>query len=440
MMAEDAEAVEDELVALASIYDDATFVRSVREVGGRLSVHLSLPSPVHIDAQLKEDEPPVSRIFHHLPPLTLNFRLPVGYPSSRAPQYTLYCTWLSARKLSVLCSNLDAMYQSGDVIMFQWMQFLSNEAVDLLNIRSPFQLQPVQRRDDSLHHPSAIQDVPSLSLLWPLLVEFDTTERQRVFDVSYQVCQVCLDSKPGTESVKLVPCGHVFCRQCMKEYFEIQIADGSVSSLRCPDPSCDSFAQPGLVRDLVKPELFVRYDRLLLQRSLEGMDDVVYCPRQICQCAVVKDKDTSMAVCSSCKLAFCILCLRAWHGVAPCEIKAEELKRLRAEYERGSTAKKAFLEKKYGKRAIQRATEEVVSQEWIEENAKQCPSCASPIEKIDGCNKMTCRKCHCYFCWLCMAVLNHSNPYGHFNSQGSKCFNRLFEGINLDDDDEVVFR
>ncbi len=35
------------------------------------------------------------------------------------------------------------------------------------------------------------------------------------------------------------------------------------------------------VKELVTPELFARYDRLLLQSSLDTMSDVLYCPRKV---------------------------------------------------------------------------------------------------------------------------------------------------------------
>jgi E3 ubiquitin-protein ligase RNF14 len=65
---------------------------------------------------------------------------------------------------------------------------------------------------------------------------------------------------------------------------------------------------------------------------------------------------------------------------------------------------------------------------------------------LDGCNKMTCIKCKSYFCWLCLTILSKTDPYSHFNAADSRCFNRLFEGIenrendnndnNFDDHDE----
>jgi len=70
------------------------------------------------------------------------------------------------------------------------------------------------------------------------------------------------------------------------------------------------------------------------------------------------------------------------------------------------------------------------------------------VQKIDGCNKMRCMKCSAQFCWLCLSVITENNPYSHFNSTKSPCFNKLFLGIDVnrdvdvdvdgDDDDEFV--
>jgi hypothetical protein len=48
---------------------------------------------------------------------------------------------------------------------------------------------------------------------------------------------------------------------------------------------------------------------------------------------------------------------------------------------------------------------------------------------------MACLRCHCYFCWLCMAILPKGNPYSHFRDSTGNCNNRLFEGMMVSDDD-----
>jgi len=38
---------------------------------------------------------------------------------------------------------------------------------------------------------------------------------------------------------------------------------------------------------------------------------------------------------------------------------------------------------------------------WLAANTRPCPRCQLPIEKDEGCNHMTCRKCRYDFCWIC---------------------------------------
>lgn len=72
------------------------------------------------------------------------------------------------------------------------------------------------------------------------------------------------------------------------------------------------------VKLLVGEDEFARYDRLLLQYSLDLMADVVYCPRASCCMAVMLEPNTTMGLCPSCRYAFCTLCKRAYHGLSHC--------------------------------------------------------------------------------------------------------------------------
>ena len=347
------------------------------------------------------------------------------------------------QQLSKLCKCLDEMWSEdggGEVIMFRWLQFLLDETLTTLTLESPFLLRykKAQRQSNARRRGDerAFQDVASYYNLVNAIVEYDQEERKRVFKSSYFTCNVCFCEKPGSLCIEFHECEHVFCVDCMGEYFKVQIEDGAVRALNCPSEKCESQALPSQVKDLVSPELFAKYDRFLLQYSLDGMSDIVYCPRPSCQTAVMLDSESSMGVCTSCSFAFCAFCKHTYHGVSPCVIKSDDIRKLHEEYTTASSEEKELLEKRFGKRRLQQMVDEVVSEKWLYSNAKQCPSCKASIQKIDGCNKMTCIKCRAYFCWLCMATLSRSNPYQHFNSLGSECFNRLFEGVEDDDDDD----
>ena len=342
-----------------------------------------------------------------------------------------------------MCKCLDDIWaedDGGEVILFRWTQFLLDETLATLNVGSPFPLQykraHAQSNKKRRGDPRAFQDVASHNKLVGTILEYNQQEKERVFCSSYFTCNVCFSEKPGSLCMEFHDCGHVYCVDCLAGYFKVQIEDGAVKALNCPSEKCESQALPSQVKQLVSPELFAKYDRFLLQYSLDGMADIVYCPRPSCQTAVMLESESSMGVCPLCSLAFCAFCKHTYHGVSPCEIKGSDARKLTEEYSAASREDKELLERRYGKRKLQRLLDEVVSEEWLDANAKQCPCCKASIQKIDGCNKMTCLKCRTYFCWLCMANLPRSNPYQHFNSPGSGCFNRLFEGIDVDEDED----
>uniref|UniRef100_A0A3P9LFL9 E3 ubiquitin-protein ligase RNF14 n=2 Tax=Oryzias TaxID=8089 RepID=A0A3P9LFL9_ORYLA len=471
-MSEDREAQEDELLALASIYDEEEFHQAESAQGGEIQICLELPPDFKVVVVKGEQTTEYAVCF--LPPLVLNFELPGDYPSLSAPVFTLSSKWMTKAQLSTLCQRLDELWEEnqGCVILFTWMQFLKEETLDFLGIKSPLE---VNRNNTKLcgerrkadptaadvakcdsksevaenkpeitdklgQHPSKL-DPRAVVLMdpradpLPQLLDFDEAQRQKVFDSKVFCCGICFSEKLGSHCLCFKECQHVYCNACMTEYFQIQIRDGNVQCLNCPEPKCTSLATPLQVKQLVDEELFARYDRLLLQSTLDLMADVVYCPRQFCGTAVMVEPDTTMGICSACQHAFCTMCKLAYHGVSHCKFPAEELRNLRDEYLSATSEGKKFMEKRFGKRVIQKAVEESFSRDWLTENCKCCPKCGTNIQKVDGCNKMTCTSCKQYFCWLCLGVLSKVNPYGHFNNPHSPCYNQLFQGVDVDDDD-----
>ncbi|XP_057216009.1 E3 ubiquitin-protein ligase RNF14-like [Triplophysa rosa] len=432
-MSDNHEAQKDELLALASIYDEEEFQRAESGREGEIHLCLELPS----DFKLIVKEPTCVEYGISFLPTILSFDLPVDYPSSSAPVFSLSSKWLTGERITTLCKRLDELWEAnrGNVVLFTWIQFLKEETLEFLGIHSPLEIQSIagQSQGESGQtqaaekskpqelDPRAVQEVELRTDILSHLLDFDEAQKQKVFDGKVFCCGICFSEKLGSSCLLFKECQHVYCKACMKEYFEIQIRDGKVQCLDCPEPECTSVATPAQVKLLVGEEEFARYDRLLLQSSLDRMEDVVYCPRKSCCTPVMLEPKTSLAICPSCRYAFCTICNRGYHALSQCIATAEEIKRLREEYLAASEIRKKSLEKRFGKHVIQREVENYFSTEWLKDNSKKCPSCGTHVQKDKGCNRMTCTSCWKKFCWVCCTLLSNNNPYNHFSDRNSPC-------------------
>ena len=93
----------------------------------------------------------------------------------------------------------------------------------------------------------AVQDIALVSHLVPAIIDHDQLERQKAFNTAMYSCNVCFSEKQGCDCINFMGCDHVYCKECMKEYFKVQISDGNVKCLNCPETKCDSQALPSQV-------------------------------------------------------------------------------------------------------------------------------------------------------------------------------------------------
>lgn len=56
--------------------------------------------------------------------------------------------------------------------------------------------------------------------------------------------QTFFQDKLGKDCTKFNSCDHVFCKDCIRDYFTVKIKDGTVLSIKCPDTECTSEADP----------------------------------------------------------------------------------------------------------------------------------------------------------------------------------------------------
>lgn len=261
----------------------------------------------------------------------------------------------------------------------------------------------------------------------------------------------------------MVDCGHVFCTECLQDFYNNAIKEGDLVSVRCLDPNCakeraekttkksrktkTQLSPSELLQIPLEHDVVTRFVKLKHKAQLESDKNTVYCPRAWCGGAArskkyrkpkgLEDDDNSgdesdvgdtngtdtkgnykefisgadlLSICEDCTYAFCSRCLQGWHG----EFKVCTPKREKGEL----------------------SEEERASLEYIELHTTPCPTCAAPVQKTHGCNHMICYRCQSHFCYLCSAWLDAGNPYRHFNEVTTGCFQRLWE-LEAGDGDDV---
>lgn len=286
---------------------------------------------------------------------------------------------------------------------------------------------------DSPKTTSGLSLTPSQALMSQILI-YNAAQKQKEFATTVFDCGVCYMGWLGSECIELLGCGHIFCRGCLGEFCKVQITEGNVREVTCPNTGCPATPTPAQVQSLVGEELFSRYDRLLLQMTLDSMPDVIYCPRRTCAAAVILEKSSRAAMCSVCNFAFCVLCKKTYHGPDDCQnkkkVKEEEevpqdpttalprteegIKALWEDYSTGSKERKKLLESRYGRRRLICTVQEGLSENWLDSNSKYCPHCFSRIQKDGGCNMMFCIQCRHRFCWRCEAKVSLDDTGSNF--------------------------
>ncbi|XP_054154528.1 uncharacterized protein LOC128953053 isoform X3 [Oppia nitens] len=143
-------------------------------------------------------------------------------------------------------------------------------------------------------------------------------------DVTEFDCDICGAESLPIDGAVSYGCQHRYCDDCVRQTLTIEIQDNRIESLACPAPDCTAKATPQLVRRIVGPELYNRYDQLLLKAAVGAMDDVHYCPNTDCGAMVVAEIDLAMGDCPRCGLAFCTSCMKPYHGGYDCGLDTRE--------------------------------------------------------------------------------------------------------------------
>mmetsp|Transcript_43124 Transcript_43124/g.88249 ORF Transcript_43124/g.88249 Transcript_43124/m.88249 type:complete len:727 (-) Transcript_43124:46-2226(-) len=369
-----------------------------------------------------------------LPPIVLSWSYSDGYPSSCLPDFRLSCGWLEADHLTRINRALVKLAEesAGMPLIFSWYSFLSDELLELLNMKDRIVIQASQSRAKTL-------------------IDFSNQMADKSYKEGWHLCELCFDDKQGSQFHTL-SCSHSFCTQCLSSMAAVHVTEGSLAALCCPVPDCASPFCPGTLRSLLNEELLQRWDQLNTNKELESLGSVMYCPRcdpstladpraatlcpalcdggdcrEVNSCPYVHNQDDVLEpvacfpeinadflyICPRCSFSFCGQCTQSYHPGVGCEdqsLDAEQYQqRLEKLQEEGTPRHRDLIRQIQQKRAI------ILTEKCIVQSARRCPKCGVPIEKSGGCNHMTCGSCKTHFCWLCLTIMDPKCPYAHFS-------------------------
>lgn len=235
-----------------------------------------------------------------------------------------------------------------------------------------------------------------------------------------QMCKLCWLRKSATEMHSLWNCGCCFCRDCLRFYLELNIREGNLSALTCPDAECPVLASSKAksplemvvasqeIALLVSPSIYQSYKRYRVNWLVEQDPYRVWCPTPNCEtiCTIPRQHKSGPGnnnnnnssskkskeqvnnalpvFCNTCRTYFCATCKRKL-----------------------SNTDSHFCNEDSASKWNSIAHELSLDPE-LEENIKRCPRCFILIERDEGCAQMMCRSCKHVFCWFCLSSLEVS--------------------------------
>ncbi|TBU23636.1 hypothetical protein BD311DRAFT_703528 [Dichomitus squalens] len=198
-------------------------------------------------------------------------------------------------------------------------------------------------------------------------------------------CPVCFGEV--SQPVSLM-CGHTWCQACLVGYMHASV-DSRSFPLTClgDEAKCTHHIPLSVAQQLLSPDEF---DAIVNASFLAHVqlhpDEFHYCPTPDCPQVYRKSGPGAVLQCPSCLVRICSHCNMEYHESRSCQDQNPEDERLFERWKLGH-------------------------------DVKDCPSCKVPIERMAGCNHMTCTSCQTHICWACLATFSTSQQvYSHMRS------------------------
>ena len=204
-------------------------------------------------------------------------------------------------------------------------------------------------------------------------------------------CPICLCEIEQTELVRLEYCGHAYCQSCLKLNYQSALQEKQFPMICSVDNCNKPFVQKDIRLQIEKGVVKMKPLAAAAVSSFVGKnkEDFRYCITPDCEMVYRVSGDGRQFECSDCGVRTCTSCHIQYHDGLTCEM---------------------YQSAKTGEGNVEL---------WIKDNPtarKRCPKCHVGIEKISGCDHMTCSACKSHICWKCLAYFSSGTEcYGHLS-------------------------
>ena len=142
-------------------------------------------------------------------------------------------------------------------------------------------------------------------------------------------CPICLDEIKTNDALNILAltCGHITCFECVFKWIESCIINRNYP-LTCP--VCRAELQYWEIENMfnyqplknnrfdIDKRVFHKYDTYLLEKSINTMDNAMWCPKGCGDAILIENDSITRIVCPGCKEVFCFKCQTKWHPETTC--------------------------------------------------------------------------------------------------------------------------
>ena len=195
-------------------------------------------------------------------------------------------------------------------------------------------------------------------------------------------CTICFETC-SKKDVDALPCGHVFCKACWRDYLLVKVLREGTAHIECPANGCHlAMDELSVLRLMDNEDAKKLYTKLAAKAFVREKKGIRWCPGKECEYAVKAELTLPKEVTCKCGSKFCFACALPFHRPASCDVM------------RRWEAKKSS---------------EGESLAFFAKNTKNCPKCKALIYKDQGCQYMRCQQCSHAFCWICLGGFDHKS-------------------------------